>query len=128
MKEHTTYWIKHFMQDPDYCHLRFKKLDKGFNGYPPFDIDDKMIDSVDLQTFIKKEDTRIPLLIGTQMGIYPRIDEISHLFREDLIFAILEKSVLSGCVAGLGIHKLPTCSYLHDREKLRYFKNVEIIT
>jgi hypothetical protein len=66
MKENTNYWIRHFKQNPDYGHLRFKKFDKVKYGYPPFDFDESLIDIVDLETFTKVEDNRIPLFIGTQ--------------------------------------------------------------
>jgi hypothetical protein len=123
-KTHTIYWITNFRENPYYGHLRFKKLIEGLGGYPPFDIDESLVDLVDIETFVKKEVTRIPLLIGTQFGIYPRLDEVSLFFKEEIIFAILGKSVLSGHVAGLGIYKLPICSFLNDRKELVYFNNI----
>lgn len=128
MRPQTTYWIKHFKGDPEYGHLRFKKLDHGLGGYPPFDIDENMIDKVDIQTFVKVEVDRIPLLITTQFGIFPWFDDISLFLKEEIIIAILGKSLLSGHVAGLGIYKLPVCSFLIDKRKLAYFENVEIYT
>jgi hypothetical protein len=107
-----------------YGHLRFKKLkNQGFGGYPPFDIDETLIDEVDLDTFIKKEETRIPLFIGHQFGINPWFNNIPNFLFEDKIVAILGKSVLSGHVAGLSIYQIPANSPENEWIKLIFFKN-----
>ena len=123
MNTHTTYWIKHFQQNREYGHLRFNKLNKGFSGYPPFDFDDSLIDEVDLDTYIKKEETRIPLFIGTPMGLYPLLYEIPNFLSEDRLVAIHGKSLLTGLVAGLGIYQVKAGS--HKRVKLIFFNNEE---
>jgi len=106
MKKHTTYWIKHFRQNKEFGHLRFKLLkDKEHGGNPPFDIDESLIDEVGLDDFVKFEENRIPFFVGTQHGIYPRIDEIPNFYSEDKIIGILGKSLLSGHIGGLSIHK-----------------------
>lgn len=125
MKQHKTYWIKHFKLNPEYSHLRFKKLDNGFSGYPTFDIDETLIDEVDLDTFIKNEKTRIPLFIGTPMVLYPRLYEIPNFLAEDRFVAILGKSLLTGHVAGLRIFNIPAGSHEHEREELIFFSNEE---
>jgi hypothetical protein len=126
MKPRTTYWIKHFKQNPEYRHLKFKQLDNGFSGYPPFEFEETLIDVVDLDTFIKNEETRIPLFIGTPMGLFPRLYEIPNFLSEDKIVAILSKSLLTGHVAGLSIIKIPahsTQSTYKENDKIILFKN-----
>ena len=110
MKDISTYWIRHFKQNPEYGHLRFKKLDKVKYGYPPFDIDESLIDIVDLETFTKVEDNRIPLFIGTQFGLYPWFYDYAEFYKDGKIIAILGKSVSSGHVADLRIIKVPANS------------------
>lgn len=125
MKPYTTYWIKHFKQNPEFGHLRFKKLYKGFSGYPPFEIEESLIDEVDIDTFIRLEETRIPLFIGTQMGIYPQLYKIPNFLTEDKIIAILGKSLMSGHVAGLRIYQIKAGSHEHERKELIFFNNEE---
>jgi hypothetical protein len=120
------YWIKHFKDNPEYGSLRFKKLDKGFYGYPPFDFDETLLDVVDLETFIKIEKCRIPLFIGTQFGLYPWFYEFPDFYNEDKIIAILGKSVLTGHVAGLSIYRIPAQSKhscFNETYKIISFKN-----
>lgn len=106
MKKHTTYWIKHFRQNKEFGHLRFKLLkDKVYGGYPSFDIDESLIDEVELNEFIKIEENRIPLFIGHQFGISPSINKILNFYSGDSIIGILGKSLLSGVVGGLTIYK-----------------------
>lgn len=120
MKPYTTYWIKHFQQNSEYGHLRFKKLDKGFFGYPPFEFEDTLIDEVDIDSFIKKEDIRIPLFIGTPMGLFPRLFEMPNFLSEDKIVSILGKSLLTGHVAGLRINLIPKDSHENEREIISF--------
>ena len=120
------YWVRHFKENSDYSHLRFKKLIKGFGGYPPFDFDDILIDAVDLETFIKIEGKRIPLLIGTQSGLFPWFYEFPEFYNGNKIISILGKSVLTGHVEGLGLYKIDApskhSSYTKNQEII-YFKN-----
>jgi len=125
-ESHTTNWIKHLKQNPEYCHLRFKKLDKGFYAYPPFDIDKTLIDEVDIETFIKIEENRIPLFIGTQFGVYPSVDKSPKFLCQDKIVAILGKSLLSGQVSGLGIFKLLSNSNFEKKIEIIYFGNESV--
>jgi hypothetical protein len=125
MNPPIAYWIKHFKQNPEYGHLRFKKLDKGFSGYPPFEFEETLLNVVDLGTFIKKEENRIPLFIGIPMGLFPRLYEISNFLSEDKTVAILGKSLLTGHVAGLGIYQIKAGSHEHEREELIFFNNEE---
>ena len=97
------YWIKKLKNDPVYGTIRFKKLE---TGYPPFDIDDDLIDTVDMDEFLRIEQDRIPLFIGSQFGIHPKIREIRHFFNGKKRWAILSKSLLSGMVSGLSIYQI----------------------
>ena len=99
----TKYWIKNFKNDLDHGQKRFKRLNKG---YPPFNIDEAIIDIVEFEEFIKIEEQRIPLFIGSQFGISPRIDEIPQFFNGEKLIAILGKSLLSGHVAGLSLYQI----------------------
>lgn len=125
MDTHLTYWGKNFKQEAEYGRLRFKKLNKGFGGYPPFVIDETLIDEVDLDTFIKNEETRIPFFIGHQFGINPWLNRIPGFFSCDKTVAILNKSILSGHVEGLVIYKIPANSRNKKRALIAYFKNKE---
>jgi len=122
--ENSTHWIKHFRNNAKYGHIVFKKLHQGFCGYPPFYIDESLTLEVDLETFIKSEVDRIPLFIGTQFGIFPKLFEIPDFFDDDKIIAILGESLLSGTVAGLSLYVLPagTREYT-ERIKIASYKN-----
>jgi hypothetical protein len=124
----TMFWIHHFKKNPEYGHLRFKKLDKEsckrFLGYPPFDFDETLIDVVDLGTFIKNEETRIPLFIGTALcGTYPYFYGFTDFTKEDKIIGVLSKSVLTGIHYGLGIYKLLAGSSFGNFDKIVFFNN-----
>lgn len=116
----TVYWIKKFRNDQEYAGKRFKRLERG---YPPFQIDEDLIDVVLYEDFIKIEEDRIPLFIGCQFGDYPRINKQPGFFNGQKIIAILGKSLLSGHVAGVGIYLIGE----HDQEfkfnKIAYFQN-----
>jgi hypothetical protein len=124
MNPHTTYWIKHLKKHQEYGHLRFKKLDKGFYGYLPFDFDETLLDVVDLETFIKNEDNRIPLFIGSSLtGINPRLNDFPDFFKEDKIIGVLGISVLNGTHYGLGIYKILAGTTLSIGNEIVFFKN-----
>ena len=102
-KPWTKCWIKNFKNDQEHGQKRFKRLCKG---YPPFEIDEALIDVVEFEEFIKIEEQRIPLFIGSQFGINPRIDKIPQFFNGEKVIAILGKSLLSGHVTGLSLHQI----------------------
>ena len=120
--ENSMLWLKHFKNNKEFNHFRFKTVESKFY----IDIDKKIIDIVDKETFLKIEENRIPLFLGTQFGVYPQYDikEIAHQGR---IIAILGKSLLSGNVAGLGFYKLrknAACINCEtSRKDIIYFKN-----
>ena len=121
----TLMWLNHFFDDEKFGAIRFKCLDKG---YPRFDFDDKLIDIVSDFDFSKIENNRIPLFIGSQFGINPRINEISDFFNGDKIIAVLGKSLLSGCVAGLSIYRINRIDVdfnAEESKKIIFFENKE---
>jgi len=99
----TTKWIKLYKENHDYQHIRFKLLNEGRWDYPPFDIDETLTDKVDLEKFSERENTRLPLFIGTPMGVFPRLYYESEFRREERVVAVLGKSLLTGHVAGVSI-------------------------
>lgn len=128
MKEHSVYWLKQFKENQEFGNIRFKRLDKGFYGYPPFDFDDSILDTVDLETFIKVEKNRIPLFVGTQFGMYPWFYDFPDFYNEDKTIAVLGKSLLSGLIAGLALYKVDANSKhacYSKEQKVIYFKNEE---
>lgn len=126
MNDHISYWLNSFKANPEFGKYRFKKLEKGFNGYPAFAFDDSILDIVDLETFIKVEKDRIPLFIGTQFGRYPWFYDFQDFYNEDKIIAVLGKSLLSGHVAGLTLYSVKAASILGEIEieKIINFLNV----
>ena len=91
-------WINTLKQDKHFGHIRFKQLDVG---YPPFEIDRDLIDTVDRGPFAVREEDRIPFFLGSQFGIHPRMDEVPGFFNGDKVIAVLNNSLLSGAVSGL---------------------------
>jgi hypothetical protein len=99
----TINWITKFKSNALFGQKRFKRLEKG---YPPFEIDEDLIDFVDHEEFNRIEEHRIPLFIGSQFGITPRINDIPEFFNGKKQVAILAKSLLSGTVSGLTIYQI----------------------
>ena len=116
----TKYWIEKFKVDAVYGAKRFKKLDVG---YPSFDIDETIVDIVNLDDFIKIEDNRIPLFIGSQFGIKPDINKLSGFFNGEKEIAILNKSMLSGVVSGLGIFQIHDDDTVFKNNEVKFFTN-----
>jgi hypothetical protein len=56
------------------------------------------IDVVDPETFLLKEDNRLPLYIESQFGINPKLG-----LHPNQYIAILSKSLLSGLVVGFSV-------------------------
>ncbi len=112
----TTFWVKKFKEEQKNRQKRFKRLDRG---YPPFELDEWIIDIVDMEEFVMIEEHRIPIFVGSQFGIYPRIEEMPEFFNGRKVIAILSKSLLSGHVSGLTIYQI------EENEKQFNFKQVE---
>ncbi len=116
----TKYWIKKFKNDQDHGQKRFKKLNVD---YPPFEIDEAIIDTVEWDEFIKIEEHRIPFFIGSQFGINPRIIEMPEFFNGKKLVAILSKSLLSGHVSGLNLYQIEEHEDKFNHNKIAEFKN-----
>lgn len=112
----TTCWIKKFKEEQKNCQKRFKRLERG---YPPFELDESLIDIVDMEEFILIEEFRIPIFVGSQFGIYPRLEKMPEFFNGRKVIAILSKSLLSGHVSGLTIYQI------EENEKQFNYKRVE---
>lgn len=117
------YWIKRLEQDEQYGNIRLKILNEGFNrlNIKPNSID--IIDIVEVDEFIKIDLIRLPLFIGTQFGIYPRIESVPNFFNGEKVIAILGKSVLSGVIAGLSLYQIDKNDTDFTHNKIKYFEN-----
>jgi hypothetical protein len=105
MKHSTSWWESHLLSDEAYGNIRLKKLDGG--QYIPYNISSIPVEPVGLDVFLKEEDNRLPLLLGTQFGFFPRLNNIPGFYLEPRVVALLSKSVLSGSIAGLSICLIP---------------------
>jgi hypothetical protein len=122
----TKYWIAKFQKDSTYGNMRFKMLETLKTKYPPFEIDNTIIDKVDLSTFIKDDDNRIPFFIGSQFGLSPG-HPLSYFHKTEnvRIIAILGKSFLSGCVFGITLYKIEKNDGELQMNKFLVFENRE---
>lgn len=98
----TKYWIKHYKNDNQFGKMRFKVRKKFSKDL--IRIDWEMVDFVEDDEFVKIEPNRLPLFIGSQFGITPRIEKLDGFFNGNKFIAILAKSQLSGHVDGLLIY------------------------
>ncbi len=112
------YWVDNFKKDSFWGTIRFKKLN---TGYPPFTIPSNLIDVVEMDEFLKDEEKRLPLFIGSQFGIHPRLEKIYKNEAKFKVIAILSKSLLSGCVSSLAIYVVNG----NDYNKVKRFENIK---
>ncbi|MBN8643123.1 MAG: hypothetical protein J0L86_15030 [Flavobacteriales bacterium] len=98
---HLLNWYRNLKANTNYHNVRFKKLNVG---YPKFTFPQNLLDEVELKDFILSEQNRISLFIGSQMGLYPKIEEVFNEVTENKTIAVLSKSLLSGAVSGLKIY------------------------
>ncbi len=118
---YKTYWMKNFIQNPQFGKKRFKRI---ANNFPDkVELDDTYVDLVDIEDFIKIEDERIPLFIGTQFGIYPHFEDIPNFFNGKKLVAILGKSLLSGVVSGLSLYEIGENDKEFSHDKIAVFYN-----
>jgi len=116
----TKYWIPKLKNDPNYSQIRFKRLEKG---YPPFEIEESLVDVVSEEEFVRIEETRLPLFIGSQFGIHPEMVKIHDFFNGHKLIAILAKSLLSGRVDGLSIYEIGKDDKTFTRNKIHEIRN-----
>ena len=119
---HKIYWIDQVKNDPKYGKLRFKYL-KSISGR--IAITDEIADCVELDEFLQIEENRIPLLMGSQFGVFPKPEEIFKDDSEERIIGILGQSMLSGCVAGMFLYVFSNNKL---GEKFYTFKNEDLLT
>lgn len=115
-KPWTQYWTFWYDNHPTLKKYRLKKF---YSGYPLFNLDENRYDVVDQNIFSRFEEDRIPFFIGSQFGVYPRLEEILNPSYIGYA-AVLGKSLLSGVVAGLNIYVVED---LKLGEKLLTIKN-----
>jgi hypothetical protein len=113
-------WIQLFKSDALYGLKRLKWLG---TSHPPFEVDASLFDYVERSDFIKIEKDRIPLLLGSQFGLNPNIDLMPEFFNGTKLVAILNKSLLSGHVAGLSICQIEAEDQRFLNKKLVFYKN-----
>ena len=117
-------WIEKFKADPEYCNKRFKIINGG--GYiQHLYVDPDLIDLVTEEEFQLIEEERIPLDIGSQCGINPRMisNENSTFLNGEKIVALLCKSLLSGSVAGVKIYKIEKDEKIFVNRVIKSFLN-----
>lgn len=105
MKNVSNWWESQYLADEEYSKVGFKRLTTLSEQM--YRISSVKVDAVKLDHFLNQEEDRIPLLIGSQFGIIPRLNSIPGFFSEPRILALLSKSLLSGSVAGLTICLVP---------------------
>ena len=96
--------------------LRLKKLNVG---YPLFKLPNNLIDEVNLDEFVKDEENRLPLFIGSPFGVYPKLESVFKEKTKSQVIVVLSKSLLSGHVAGLYI-------YLYSDSQLNKITSLEL--
>lgn len=119
-KPQTKDWITKFQKDSLHGHKRFKRLP---TGYPKFEINEELIDTVDFDKFIEIEEHRIPLFIGSQFGTTPDIGGMPNLFNGRKLIAILNKSLHTGQVDGLYVCQIEEGESTYSTAEVIFFKN-----
>ena len=102
----TLLWTNHYRNDPDFCNVRFKRLEKG---YPLYHFVSEWIDVVSPEEFFTEEPGKLPFFLGTQFGLHPVQPPAPALIpylEGEMIVATLSKSLLSGVVNGLKIRRI----------------------
>ena len=115
-ESHLLKWTEKLKKNNEFENIRFKKLNVV---YPLFVFPQNLLDEVNFENFVYTEKNRLPLFIGSQFGVFPKLEEIYNGNEEVIKIAILSKSLLSGTVSGLKI-------YLYsngDLKELAYFES-----
>jgi hypothetical protein len=114
----TMLWIEQFKNDHEFIDVRFKYLE---SLQVKIDFDRELIEAVSMEDFIRIENKRIPLFIGSQFGLIPRMDTLTGFYNGSKFFGVLLKSMLSGHVAGLKVYKINKGET--DCKEYRFFRN-----
>jgi len=104
-------WVQKMKDDSKWENIRLKILAPN----PSLHLPDNLYDLVDYDEFIKPEENRLALFVGTQFFVAPSremFEKSKHLV------AKLDRAGLSGVVAGLGIY-----NHSMSEKPLAYFKN-----
>ena len=115
-------WEEKIKENIIFGNVRFKMLDNDMSRLVHAKCE--LIDLVNFEKFIDTEEDRIPIILGTQFGLYPRVEEIKELFNGEKEIAILCKSLLSGHVAGLKIFKVEKGEHnFSNKNEYQFFTN-----
>lgn len=87
-----------FKLDARFANVRLKALSNHYLGKT--EVGDTL-DLVDVEVFFQLESNRLPLFVGSQFGLHPRLDNIKLV--DGHLVAVLCKSMLSGYISGLQI-------------------------
>jgi len=115
-------WVKKFKSHPEFEHIKLKALEPCIGGFPPISLRAGMYDVVDIEEYCAIEAHRIPLFVGCQFGVYPKVKKLPEFFNGEKLIAILGKSVTSGHVSGLKIFKIPGRHDLWDECRLSKYE------
>ncbi len=88
----------------------------------PFPRPADIVDVVSPGEFRIIEPFRIPLFLGSQFGVSPRLESVLDPALEYLI-AVYSKSLLSGLVSGLYFYRLRSTDYPSGKNCLLHFNN-----
>jgi len=111
MEAHRRYMIEStkscfykMMKDPTYGHLKMKWLstDPSASNLPYYMPDDLVQQVTREEFYLREDDVRLPIFLGSQFGVFPRYSEIEPIPDGYLHFRI-SKSMLSGHMAGLSL-------------------------
>lgn len=113
---YQSYWVQTFLTESNFKNLRLKKPKSGM---PETFLPKKIAYEVEKDEHIRPESGRLPFFLGTQFGIIPKITDEMLEELEGQLIAVLGKSLLSGCVAGLEL------SIIHkgERRKICFIRN-----
>ncbi len=95
-------WWRSFLDDPDYGHYKLKRLKGSISSH--YELRLSVVPLVELEEYKTIESDRIPFLIGSQFGTYPRPEDVFNDGKERTV-AILGFSMLSGNMGGVTIYK-----------------------
>ncbi|HQW56732.1 MAG TPA: hypothetical protein PK076_11425 [Saprospiraceae bacterium] len=83
--------IERFLLETGHVNLTLKQTGRGRHNIP-----EKFIEICDQDQYFRKEENKLPLIIGTQFGTWPKISEEFNKKMEGKKAAILSRSALSG--------------------------------
>lgn len=93
------YWTFWYSIHPVFKSIKLKTMGKT----PHYTLDDKWIDKVKKEEYLKNDEDRLPFMVGSQFGVNPRPEKTFSSEYNGYIF-MLCKSLLSGHVACIAIY------------------------